>query len=169
MHERAPQSVISAIASVGKNRELGKDGQLAWRIKDDLARVKMLTMDHPLIMGRKTHESIGRALPGRTNIVITRQRAYSAPGCITVTSLDEAFAAAATAPGSKEIFVFGGAAVYAAALPFVDRLHLTIIEAEDSDADTFFPPYEAAFTKILTTQKRDQAGLAYSWVTLERP
>lgn len=169
MHERAPESVISTIASVGKNRELGRSGELLWRITDDLRRVKALTMGHPLIMGRRTHESIGRALPGRTNIIVTRQATYAAPDCIVVTSLEDALAAAAATEGADEIFIFGGAEIYAAALPHVDRLYLTVIDAEDSAADTFFPPYEEEFTNVIENETRDQDGLAFTWVTLERP
>lgn len=169
MSEQSKKSVISAIASVGKNRELGLGGELLWRIRDDLQRVKALTMGHPLIMGRKTHESIGRVLPGRTNIVITRQDEYAAPGCIVVASLEEALDAARSAPGAEEIFIFGGAEVYAQALPRIHRLYLTVIDAGDPEADAFFPPYEEEFTKVVETQRRDQDGLAFVWLTLERP
>jgi dihydrofolate reductase len=157
---------ISAIASVGENRELGKDGTLAWRIKGDLRRVKELTTGHTLIMGRKTYESIGRPLPNRTNIVVTHDGNFRADGCVVVHSLDEAFAKAAeTEP--EEIFVFGGAQIYAASFPRIERLYLTKIHAADPDADTFFPDY-AAFSRVIEREAREEDGLPYEWLTLER-
>jgi len=156
---------ISAIAAIGENRELGKDGRLIWHIKDDLRRLKKLTTGHPLIMGRKTYESIGRPLPDRTNIIVTRDKHYGAEGCIVTHSLEEALQKAREAD-NEEIFVFGGAELYKQALPLVDRLYLTLIHARDSDADTFFPDY-GEFTKVIEKEKRGGDGLEYEWVTLE--
>jgi len=158
--------MISAIAAIGKNRELGKDGDLIWRIKEDLGRVKALTTGHPIIMGRKTYESIGHPLPNRTNIVITRDASYTTEGCVVTTSLEEALNKARFAEGADEIFIFGGAEIYNIALPVTDRLYLTIIDAEDAHADTYFPDY-SAFTNIIEKEMRDQNGLSYEWVTLE--
>lgn len=157
---------ISAIASLGRNRELGRSGKLLWKISDDLKRVKKLTMGHPLIMGRKTYESIGRPLPGRTNIIVTRNAAYDAPGCIVAPSLEDALACA-RARDDEEIFIFGGAEIYAQALPHMDRLYLTVIDAEDPEADTFFPDY-GDFTRVIEKEQRDHHGLAFEWVTLDR-
>jgi dihydrofolate reductase len=159
---------VSAIASLGKNRELGRAGDLLWRIPEDLTRVRELTMGHPLIMGRATYESIGRPLPGRTTIIVTRQNHYNAPGCVVVSSLPDALAHARTID-NEEVFIFGGAQLYAEALPETERLYLTLIDAEDSSADAFFPPYEAEFPTILSEEAHSQAdGPAYTWVTRER-
>ena len=157
---------ISAIAAIGKNRELGKTGELIWRIPDDLKRVKELTTSNAIIMGRKTYESIGRPLPNRLNIILTRNPDYKAEGCIVVPTLEAALATARDAH-ITEIFIFGGAEIYKEALPLTTRLYLTLIDAEDADADAFFPDYRD-FTKVIEKEKRDHDGLAYEWLTLER-
>lgn len=156
---------ISAIAAVGRNRELGKNGDLIWRIKEDLGRVRDLTMGHPIIMGRKTHESIGKPLPGRVNLVVTRDPSYTADGCVVVPSVTMAIEKASLLD-QDEIFIFGGAQIYEAALPYTDRLYLTEIDAEDPDADTFFPNYEM-FSKIVECEHRSQDNLSYDWITRE--
>lgn len=157
---------ISAIASIGENRELGKGGRLLWRISDDLKRVKTLTTGHPIIMGRKTYESIGRPLPNRTNIIVTHDASYHANGCVVVHSLEAALAHARTTE-KEEVFIFGGAQIYEEAMPQVGRLYLTVINASDPEADTSFPDY-SSFTNIIEKEAREQEGLAYSWLTLER-
>lgn len=161
------QPRLSIIAAIGKNRELGKNNELIWRISSDLKRVKALTMGHPIIMGRKTHESIGRPLPGRTNIVIT-SRAEEIPGCLVVPSLEKALEAA-RALDAEEIFIFGGAQVYNAALPHASRLYLTVINATDAGADVYFPPYQNEFTNVIEKIASTEGTLAYEWLTLERP
>ena len=115
---------ISIIAAIGRNNELGKQNELIWRIKEDLKRVKELTMDHPIIMGRKTFDSIGHPLPGRTNIVITRS-SKNIDGCLVFDSLEKAINAA-RAIDPEEIFIFGGASIYTEAIPFTDRLYLVV-------------------------------------------
>jgi dihydrofolate reductase len=158
---------ISIIASIGRNRELGKNAELVWRISDDLKRVKTLTMGHPLVMGRKTFESIGRPLPGRTNIVITQSQ-ICIEGCLVFDTFEKALEAAC-AIDQEEVFIFGGAQVYTKALPQADRLYLTIVDATDSDADVFFPVYDA-FTKIITEEKcaDEKSGFSYTYTILER-
>ena len=158
--------MISAIAAIGRNRELGKNGDLIWRISDDLKRVKELTTGHPIIMGSKTHESIGHPLPNRTNIVISRDASYSAESCVVAHSLEEALSIAAQSEGSDEIFIFGGAQIYSLAFPYIEKLYLTVIDAKDPSADTFFPLYEDF--KVLDIEKRDQDGLSYEWQTLAK-
>ena len=157
---------ISAIASIGENRELGKGGALIWRISDDLTRLKQLTQGHAIIMGRRTYESIGKPLPNRTNIIVTRNTSFVADGCVVVHSLDEALTYAREIE-TEEIFIFGGAEIYKEALPHIDRLYLTTVHAEDPDADAFFPDY-SEFTKVVETETRGQGGLAHDFVTLER-
>lgn len=156
---------VSMIAGVGKNRELGKRNELIWRISDDLKRFRALTMGHPIIMGRKTYESIGKPLPGRQNIVVTRAE-MSIPGCTVVHSLQEALDTARTLD-VEEVFVIGGAQLYTEALPYTDRLYLTVIDAEDADADAFFPEY-ADFTKEILREEHPEHTPPYAWVTLER-
>ena len=156
--------MISIIAALGKNRELGKDNELLWHIPDDLKRFKRLTMGHPVIMGRKTFESIGKPLPGRTNIVVTHNQDYAAPNFAYKLegALEEA-----EKTGADEIFVIGGAQIYAAALPYADRLYLTLVD-DDKESDTYFPPYETTFTKKIADEAREWNGLKYRFVTLAK-
>ncbi|MFA6519383.1 MAG: dihydrofolate reductase [Candidatus Paceibacterota bacterium] len=138
---------ISLIAAIGKKRELGFEGKLLWHLPDDMRRFKELTAGHPVIMGRKTWESLPekfRPLPGRTNIVVTRQVGYEASGATVVDGLSDAFLSAEGAPGSNETFVIGGGELYAAALPYANRLYLTLVD-DEAGADTFFPSYEQNF------------------------
>lgn len=128
---------VSLIAAVAENGVIGRGGQLPWRLKADLQRFKELTMGHTIIMGRKTWESIGRPLPGRRMVVITRQPGYQAEGVSVVGSIEDAFEMARSA-GDDEAFVIGGAEVYALALPYVDGLYLTRVHA-NIDGDTTFP------------------------------
>lgn len=158
---------ISAIAAIGTNRELGCNNELIWRIPTDLQRVKQLTTGHPIIMGRKTYESIGRPLPQRTNIVISRNADYTAPGCIVVTSLPNALAAARKVE-AEEIFIFGGAAVYELAWPHITRLYLTVIAEEAPAADTYFPDFSADFSEVEKSETHWYEDIAYQWVTLDR-
>jgi dihydrofolate reductase len=159
---------ISAIAAIGRNRELGKNNTLSWRIKDDLERLRKLSMGHPIIMGRKTFESIGHPLAGRTNIIVTSNPFYEEEDCVVVHSVEEALNRARHIDG-EEVFIFGGAQIYAEMLPFTDRLYLTLIDAEDPQADVFFPPY-SEFSKVIEGEPHtDESGLKYIWLTLERP
>ena len=166
-----PAPHISLIAALGaRTRAIGKDGKLLWHIPEDLRRFKALTEGHPVVMGRKTWESLPgkfRPLPARTNIVVTRQADYMAPGATVVDSLESALAAAASAPGADEIFVIGGGELYAAALPLASRLYLTLVDS-DAEGDTLFPTYENAFTKILSRAAHENDGLKYEWIDLER-
>ena len=133
---------VALIAAVGRNRAIGRGGELIWRLSPDLRRFKRLTMGHPILMGRKTFESIGRALPGRTNIVLTRRSAFAVDGVVVVHSLSEALHAAARAPGGKDVFVIGGGELYAQALSLARCLHLTEVDDAPADADTFFPVFD---------------------------
>ncbi len=162
------ESKISIIAAIGRNRELGKGNELLWRIPDDLKRFKELTTGHPVIMGRKTFDSIGKPLPNRTNIVVTRDGSWTSEGTLVAHSLDEAFEIAHSAPGSEAYFVIGGAQMYAEALSLADTLYLTLIDAR-SDADAFFPEYREQFTcEVSKSDEHAWSGLKYRWVTLTR-
>lgn len=161
---------LSIIVAMGRDRVIGKDNALLWYIPDDLKRFKALTLGHSVIMGRKTWESLPekfRPLPGRTNIVVTRQDDYDAIGAVVAHSLEEARAAAARAHGADEICIIGGAQLYVEALPFADRLYLTLIE-DDKEGDAYFPEYEQQFTKKLSEESREWNGLRYTWLDLER-
>lgn len=129
--------LVSLAVAMDRRRAIGRDGALPWHITEDLRRFKAQTWGKPIVMGRRTWEAIGRPLPGRVNIVITRERDYAAPGCEVVHSLD---AALARVPGAEEVVVIGGGVVYAEALPLADRLYLTLVDAE-VDGDTWFPDY----------------------------
>lgn len=162
--------MINAIAAIGaRTRTLGKDNDLVWDIPADLERFRNLTREHPVIMGRKTWESLPlerRPLPKRTNIVVTRQVGYHAPGAVVVPSIEEAVAAAKQAPGADEIFIIGGSGVFAEALPFIERLYLTLVD-DDTPGDVFFPEYPD-FTKVVHEEKHGHHAPPFSYVTLER-
>ncbi|SJZ67093.1 dihydrofolate reductase [Eubacterium coprostanoligenes] len=130
---------ISMIAAVGKNLELGKDNDLIWHFKEDMKFFKETTMGHPVIMGRKTFESLPKALPGRKNIVISANPEYKADGAEVVTSVEEAIKLAETE--NTDAFVIGGGRIYNEFLPYADNLYLTEINAESPDADTYFPDF----------------------------
>jgi dihydrofolate reductase len=132
--------VISLIVAAATNNVIGNDGDLPWRLSDDLKRFKAVTMGKPIVMGRITFESIGRPLPGRQNIVITRQEGFVAGGCDVVRSTAEAVEAAA---GADEIMVIGGSQIYAAFLPIADRIYLTRVHTE-VEGDAFFPSLDEA-------------------------
>lgn len=125
------------IVACSRNRVIGKNLQLPWRLPDDLKRFKELTLGHPVIMGRKTFESIGKPLPGRKNIVITRQKSFGPDGVKTVSSLDEALEVIS---GVSEAFIIGGGEIYQMALSRADRIYLTWVDAE-VDGDAYFPDW----------------------------
>ncbi len=159
---------ISLLVAMATNRVIGANGRLPWHLAADLRRFKALTMGHPLLMGRKTHESIGRPLPGRTNLVLTRDAAYTAAGCLVVHSPSEALERARPA---GELFVIGGAALYADFLPRADRIHLTLIH-HDYAGDVRFPEFDAS--RWLTTRREDidddpDFPYPYSFLVLDRP
>jgi dihydrofolate reductase len=131
--------IVSLVVAVAANGVIGRDNRMPWHLPEDLAHFKRLTLGHPVVMGRKTHESIlatlGKPLPGRTSIVVTRQPAFSAPGCEVVASLGAALEAARAA---EEVFVIGGAEIYRLALERADRVYLTRIDAA-FEGDVVFP------------------------------
>lgn len=161
---------VCIVVAIGKERELGKDGKLLWHIPDDMKRFKALTMGHPVIMGRKTFESIlgylGKPLPGRTNIVVTRDASYQRDDVIIAGSLEEALMRARALDG-REIHIGGGAQLYAQALPYVDKLYLTRVD-DAPEADTYFPDYESEFTEVSREAPREWKGISYQWVNMAR-
>ena len=130
---------VSLIVAMSENRVIGQAGQLPWRLSSDLRRFQRLTMGHHLVMGRKTWESIGRPLPGRTSLVLTRHPDYRAPGACIVPDLSSAIQAA---NGDEEVFVIGGGQIYREALPLVGRIYMTLVHAH-VDGDTMFPELDA--------------------------
>ena len=154
------------LAALDQNRTIGKDNALPWHLPDDLRRFKKLTLGHPIVMGRKTYESIGHPLPGRTNIVVTRDRALAIPEAVIVHSLDDALEVAGAA---EDVFVIGGEEIFRLALPLAQRLELTEIDTE-IEGDAWFPEWDrAAFTETARESHTDPAtGLAFSFVTYER-
>jgi len=158
---------ITIIAALARNRVIGKDNRMPWHISGDLKRFKALTLGHPVVMGRKTFQSIGKPLPGRDNIVVTRSHAFAAPGCRVVHSLQEALDAARDAP---EIFVIGGAEIYAAALPLADRLQLTEVDAA-VEGDAYFPDFDRSAWREISRDShwtQDSEGLRYDFAAYER-
>lgn len=160
--------MILLIAAIQKkDRGIGSNNSLLFTISDDLKRFKSLTVGHPIIMGRKTFESIGRPLPGRTNIVITRNIGLATEGVIYCSSIKDALDEAKKI--DPILFIIGGGEIYHQALPYADRIELTEVES-DVAADVFFPDY-SAFSNVLTTEDHmdEKTGLSYSWRTLARP
>lgn len=131
---------LSLIAAIGKNRELGRKGDLIWRIKEDLQNFKSLTMGHHILMGRKTWDSIGRALPGRTMIVVSRSRLALPEGVFSVKTLEEAYELAQLR-SETELFVIGGGEIYQQTISKADGLYLTLVDETCSEADVFFPEF----------------------------
>ncbi|HTT39574.1 MAG TPA: dihydrofolate reductase [Burkholderiales bacterium] len=140
---------VSLIVAMDRNGVIGRQGKVPWRLPADLKRFRTLTMGHHILMGRKTWESIGRPLPGRTNIVVTRNRAYSAPGATVAPSLH---AALELARDDAETFVIGGGEIYREALPLADRVYMTRVQAE-YPGDTFFPHLEPADWQAATREQ----------------
>lgn len=166
---------IATIVALGRdgnhNHALGKDNKLIWHIKEDLKRFKELSLGHPVIMGRKTFESIfamlGKPLPNRTNIVVTRNADWHCEGVTTVSSFQEALSLAKQLD-QERIVIGGGAEIYRQALPFTTKLYLTLID-DSKEADSFFPPYEDQFPKkIFEEEHQTPEGIRYKWVDVER-
>ncbi|OGA21578.1 MAG: hypothetical protein A3I01_06375 [Betaproteobacteria bacterium RIFCSPLOWO2_02_FULL_65_24] len=162
---------VSLIAALSRNRVIGRDKQLPWRLSEDLRRFRELTMGHPVIMGRKTYESIlmtlGGPLPGRMNIVVTRSPDYQAPGCRLAASVQSALDRAREAAPGGEVFVVGGAEIYRLALPFADRLYLTEIHA-DVEGDAWFPALDAEEWRETSRESRESQDFRYDFATYER-
>lgn len=152
--------MIHVIVAIDENRGIGYGGDMLFHIREDLRRFKALTMGHALIMGRKTFDSLPNgALPGRRNIVITRNPDWTAPGAERARSLEDAIAMA----GDDDIYVIGGGQIYAEALPIADVLDLTLIHKAAEKVDTYFPPYQQLFTEVDRIDMPD-----YSFITLKR-
>jgi dihydrofolate reductase len=159
--------IISLIWAMARNGVIGRNNTLPWRLPADLQHFRRVTLGHHVVMGRKNYQDIGHALPGRTNIVVTRQPDWHAPGCVVVHSVDEALREAAN---DTEVFVIGGAEIYAQTLGRAQRLYLTEIDA-DIAGDTYFPPFDRGEWRELQRLYHpadDKNPHPYSFVLLER-
>lgn len=160
------QPIISLIVAHDQKLGIGFQGRIPWHLPSDLKRFKAITLGHPIIMGRKTFESIGRPLPYRTNIVVSRNSDFVAEGCEVANSLDTALVLA-EAFDPEEIFVIGGEEIYRLALLFADRLYVTIVEGT-FEADAFFPEYAGRFTRVISREQHEENGVKFEYVTLEK-
>lgn len=159
--------IISLIAAVDRNRAIGKDGVMPWHLPADLKFFKRITMDKPIIMGRKTFDAIGKPLPGRLNIVVTRDTQWQHDGVYVTHNIEDALRATAE---YEEVMIIGGANLYAQMLPDADRLYLTEIDAA-FEADTFFPAVDTAQWREAGRERHaadEKNPWPYSFVTLER-
>ncbi|MGZ5052521.1 MAG: dihydrofolate reductase [Methylobacter sp.] len=158
---------IALIVAMASNRAIGLGGQMPWHLSADLKKFKQITMGSPILMGRKTYESIGRPLPGRTNIVISRNPSYSQPGCQVFNDLDKALASCADA---EQAFIIGGADLYQSTLPIADTIYLTQIHSE-FPGDTFFPEIdETQWPEVAREDINDDpdVSFSYSFLKLEK-
>lgn len=158
--------MISMIWAMGTNNALGCKNRMPWYLPADFAYFKRVTMGQPVIMGRKTFESLGKPLPGRTNIIITRNKDYSPEGCIVVDSVEKA----KELTENKNAFIIGGAEIYKAFLPIADKLYITEID-HDFEADTFFPEIDYSKWKLVSSEPglRDERNpFEYKWLLYER-
>jgi dihydrofolate reductase len=166
--KKTPIVIVSGMSR--KDRAIGKNNQLLWHVPADLKRFKALTMGHPIIMGRKTFESIleilGKPFPGRTNIVVTREKNYSHEDAKVVHSLEEAITVAES-ENPQEIHIGGGAELYRQALPFTSRLHITWY-FDEKEGDTYFPDFENDFMVIKEYPIEEHEGLKFQWVDYVR-
>lgn len=163
-------AIVTLVVAMSDNRVIGRGGGIPWRIPEDMRRFKALTTGHPIVMGRKTWDSLPRKpLPGRTNVVVTRDSAWRADGAAIAHTLAAAFALANT-ESPTEIAIIGGAEIYRAALPFVQRIHLTEVHAV-VDGDVVMPEFDAADWTEIGREAHPPSGTggpAFSFVTLER-
>jgi len=159
---------VELVVAVSENDVIGRANQLPWRLPADLRHFRSLTMGHHILMGRKTYESIGKALPGRTNWVLSRSADFAPPDTNVVTALAEA--QAAVGRGST-LMVIGGAEIYALSLPAARRIHLTLVHAQINDGDTFFSDWRRREWRSVSSERHDpdeKNAYPYSFITLER-
>lgn len=159
--------LVALVVAMGRNRVIGRDNALPWHLPADLRHFRAVTLGKPVVMGRRTHESIGRPLPERTNIVLSRDESYQAAGCVVLPSLE---AALEYCRDSAELMVIGGASLYRQALPRAQRIYLTEIQ-QDFAGDTVFPPLEADAWREIARDDRPADGknpYPHSFIVLER-
>jgi dihydrofolate reductase len=159
---------MELIVAVSENDVIGRGNQLPWRLSQDLRRFKALTLGKPILMGRKTYESIGRALPGRNNLVLSRSHEFAPTDCTVVATLD---AARRAAGADSVLMVIGGAEIYRQCLPFASRIHLTLVHTRIAGGDTFFDGWRSAEWHESSRERHeadDTNTFAYSFITLDR-
>jgi dihydrofolate reductase len=164
----APAAALELVVAVAENDVIGRGNGLPWHLPADLRHFKSLTLGKPVLMGRKTYESIGKALPGRTNIVLSRSVEFSPSDCVVVKSLDDARIAAGA---QAALMVIGGAEIYRQCLPLASRIHLTLIHAQIEDGDTIFAGWRGGEWNASSRERHeadDSNAYAYSFITLER-
>jgi dihydrofolate reductase len=162
-------AALELVLAVAENDVIGRGNQLPWHLPADLRHFKSLTFGKPVLMGRKTYESIGKALPGRKNIVLSRSPGFSPGDCVVVKTLDEARMAAGSA---RALMVIGGAEIYRQCLPFARRIHLTLVHTRIENGDTVFAGWRGAEWRESSRERHeadDKNAFAYSFITLERP
>ena len=158
--------MISLLVAHDPDRVIGKDNELPWHIPEDLAYFKKMSMGKAMVMGRKTFESIGRPLPGRLNIIVTRNEAYAAEGVVVVHDVQEAIAIAKAF--SDEVMIIGGAEIFRMTMEIADRLYITYIQKK-FEGDTFFPAYETEWKLTSTSEDHiTKEGIPYSFLVYER-
>lgn len=156
---------LCIIAAISENRVIGRDNQLPWSIPDDLKRFRQLTTGHPVVMGRRTFESIGRPLPERTNIVVSRNPRFQTEGIVRCGSLGEALSRAGEG-GREKIFIIGGGQIYGQTIDLADRLYLTVVRG-DFSGDAYFPEY-GDFSRKISEKHGQSNGLSYKFLELTR-
>lgn len=157
---------IHLIAALGaRTRAIGKDNALLWHIPGDLPRFKKLTVGHAVVMGMRTFESIGKPLPGRANIVLTKDTTWAHEGVIVCHTLDDALEQAAQR--DSDVFIIGGGSLYTQTIDRADILHLTLVD-DDAEGDTFFPPYKHLAFKEVAREEHEANGLCFAYVTLQK-
>lgn len=164
----AGAAALELVVAVSENDVIGRANQLPWHLPADLRHFKSLTLGKPVLMGRKTYESIGKALPGRTNIVLSRSAAFAPKDCVAVKTLGDARIAAGA---HAALMVIGGAEIYRQCLPLASRIHLTLVHAHIDDGDTVFAGWRGAEWDEVSCERHepdDKNGCAYSFITLER-
>ena len=160
--------MISLIVAMDKNRVIGVDNKLPWHLPADLKRFKALTNGHHIVMGRKTYESIGKPLPNRTNVIVTRQQDYKVEGCKIVHSLD---AAMMVTQGDDEAFIIGGADLFKQAIKFADKVYLTVVDTKVARGDTYFPELDPGRWKLVDKEQHqadEKNPFAYEYLTYVR-
>jgi dihydrofolate reductase len=159
---------VSLVVAMARNRVIGAQNKLPWNLPEDLTRFREITTGHPIIMGRKTFESIGRPLPNRTNIVISRDPELKIEGCRCVGSLDAAIAWASSdeVPGREEIHIIGGGEIFQQAISFADRIYLTLID-QDIPGDAYFPEFNSAEYRQISREERT-GPIPFAFLVLDR-
>jgi len=153
--------MISVVVAIGSNGEIGNKGELLWHLPADLKKFKVTTMGRHMIMGRKTYESIGRPLPGRTTVIVTRNKDYTADGCFVTSSLEEAISLSEKA-GEQEVMIVGGGEIYKQSLPLAQRIYLTEVDFV-GEADTFFPQFDRSVWDTLESEDHPSENGHPSW------